>query len=154
MWFKAGVIIIMMIVGACQLLGEIKAAGRLLIPTATGEEPYKCVIVIKQTEILIECDRKIFQLFNHFDAPKRETLKLRMGDLTNIVIEKNNIYVETKDTFTIRYRNVFNRLYKFLGYNLIFPKWEEVWVLIFTLDNPIPNDIVAEVNYLKKSLTN
>ena len=151
---RAKLLIVMTIILASQLLGEIKADGKLLIPTATGEKPYKCVMVITQVEIRLECDKKIFKLFNHFDAPKQARLKVSKADLTNIVIQGNNIYVETKDAFTILYRNVFNQSNKFLGYNLIFPKWKEVWVLIFNLDNPIPADIVTAVNDLKKSLAN
>ena len=48
-------LIVMIILGACHLLGEIKLTGKLLFPTAKGEKQYDAVITITRAEILIDC---------------------------------------------------------------------------------------------------
>jgi len=88
---KKPVLIFMIIILAGQLLGEIKsAAGELLIPTAKGKEkPYRGIITITGTEILIECREKVFQLFNEPDAPKQAKIRMNTAEVERITLLRN-----------------------------------------------------------------
>jgi hypothetical protein len=138
MWVKrkTGVIIMVIIMVAGQLLGEIRAAGKLLIPTAKGEKQYDAVITITRAEIMIECAKKIFQPFNEFDVPKQAKIKVSTAEVEEIQIQKNKIFIASKESFWKRYRNISHHYYKskYAG----FLSWEniQIWVLIFVVDNP------------------
>lgn len=136
---KVMIVIIMVIVMVYQLLGEIKAAVKLLITTANGEKPYNCVMIISKSEISLECDKKIFQLFNEFETPKQSKIKLDTAEVEEIQIQIQNkkIYIITKESFTIQYRNIFNRASKTVGFSSLFPVTVENWALIFVVDNPV-----------------
>ena len=141
---KMSVIVLVMVFMTGQLLGEINAAGKLLIPTAAGEKPYTCVILVTKAAIEIECNKNIFQPFNQFDAPKQAKIIINTAEVEEIQIlnQKRKIYIVAKDSFTIRYRNVFNRISKIVGFELVIsPVTVENWALIFTGDNP--DDIKA-----------
>jgi hypothetical protein len=141
------VLIAMVIILVAQLLGEVKTAtGKLLIPTAAGEKPYNCVMVITPAEIGIECTMKIFQPFNQFGTPRQAKIKMNTAEIEEIQVQnrKNRIYIITTDSFCIRYRNVFNRAYKNIGFQSLFPITKENWALIFTLDNPSDIGAVGE----------
>jgi hypothetical protein len=143
---KPIMILMVIIMVAGQLSGEIRASGKLLIPTAKGEKPYDAVITITQAEILIECQEKIFQPFNEFDAPKQSKIKLNTVKVEEIQIQiqDNKIFIITKDSFTIRYRNVFNRATKIIGIRSLFPVTVENWALIFVVDNPVDIKAIGE----------
>lgn len=141
------ILIVMVIILACQLLGEVKAAaGKLLIPTAGGEKPYNCVMVITLAGIEIECASKIFQPFNQFDTPKQAKIMMNTAEIEEIQIQnrKNKIYIITTDSFCIRHRNIFNRASKVIGFEYLFPVTVENWALILTLDNPADIGAVGE----------
>lgn len=145
-------IVMMIILGVCQLLGEIKVKGKLLIPTATGEKPYKCVMVIKRTEIWIECALKIFQPFNQFDTPKQAKIIVSKAEVEKIYIHKNKIYISTHESFYKRYRNILHHLYehKFVSFSDGFDAIEK-WIIIFVVDNPadigcIEEDLIKLIN--------
>lgn len=138
--------VMVMIFVTGQLSGEIKAAGKLLIPTAKGEYQYDAVITITRAEIGIECALKIFQPFNQFDAPKKAKINVSTGEVeeVQVQIQENKIYIITTDSFCIRYRNIFNRASKVIGFECLFPITIENWALIFTLDNPADIGAVSE----------
>jgi hypothetical protein len=127
-----------------QLLGNIKVAGRLLIPTAGGEKPYNCVMVITRASIEIECALKIFQPFNQFDAPKQTKIRVNTAEVEEIQIYKNNIYISTQKPFWKQYRNILQHLYqsKYVGFFEYIHI--EKWVLLFALDNSADIGAVSE----------
>ncbi|UCH93988.1 MAG: hypothetical protein JSV88_27480 [Candidatus Aminicenantes bacterium] len=135
---------IIMLLG--QILGEIRAVGKLLIPGANGEKQYDTVITFTQAEIMIKCTKKIFQPFNEFDTPKQSKIKLNTAEVEEIQIQiqNNRIFIITKDSFTIRYRNVFNRASKVIGLEYLFPVTVEKWALIFVVDNPADIKAIGE----------
>ena len=139
-------IILVMIFMTGQLSGNIEVAGKLLIPTAKGEKKYDAVITVTQTGIMIKCSKKIFQRFNEFDAPKQSKIKLNTAEVEEIQIQNQNkkIFIITKDFFTIRYRNVFNRATKIIGIRSLFPVTVEKWALIFVVDNPVDIKALGE----------
>jgi hypothetical protein len=104
------VLIVMVIVLGGQLLGNIKVTGRLLIPTAEGQKPYKAVMVITRAVVRIECEKKIFQPFN-LDAPTQQRLKINASDLVRIEIDERErkIYLITEHSFINRHRNIINQ---------------------------------------------
>ena len=89
---------------------EIKATGKLLIPTADGKKPYKCVIVFTQTEISFECDKKIFQSFNLFDTPKQAAIKVSTAEVKRITLQGNRVIIFPEDSLYNRYRNLLNHV--------------------------------------------
>lgn len=86
-------LILMVTIVVCQLLGEvraaaeIKAAGKLLIPSAAGEKSCKGVLRITRSVIRIECDKKIFQPFN-LDEPRQQRLNIKASELIKIEIDE------------------------------------------------------------------
>jgi hypothetical protein len=96
---KPGIVALVIILAVSNLCGqikaaaEIKAAGKLLIPTAAGEKPYKCIIFFTQREIRLECDKRIFQTFNLFDSPKQAKIKVNTAEVERIQIQKNMIFI-------------------------------------------------------------
>jgi hypothetical protein len=105
---------------------------------------YDAVITITRAEILIECDKKIFQPFNEFDVPKKAKIKVSMVEVEEIQIQKNKIFIATKESFWKRYRNISHHYYKskYAG----FLSWEniQIWVLIFVVDNPADIKAIGE----------
>ena len=138
------VLIVMVIVLVGQLLGNIKVTGRLLIPTAGGEKPYNCVMVITQAGIEIECALKIFQPFNQFDATKQAKIMVNTAEVEEIQIYKNKIFISTQKPFWKQYRNILQHLYqsKYVGFFEYIHI--EKWVLLFTLDNSADIGAVSE----------
>jgi hypothetical protein len=114
-------------------LGQVKAAGKLLIPTADIKKPYQAVITITRAEIVIECQEKIFQLFNKFKAPKHRKIRVKTAELSRLYVFENTIYILTKDAFFFRYRNIFMRCWQRIGIHYG-PK--ERWAIIFITDDP------------------
>lgn len=101
------VLVIMIIILTGRLLGEIKAAGKLLIPTSEGKEKsYRGVITITRAEILIECQAKIFQPLNDFEAPKKSCLKINTADVLRMSLLKNGVVIFPKTPLYNRYRNI------------------------------------------------
>lgn len=139
------VLIIMIIILVGQLLGEVKAAaGKLLIPTAAGEKPYNCVMVITQTGIEIECALKIFKPFNQFDAPKQAKIKVNTAEVEEVQIYMNKIYISTHEPFWRKYRNILQHLYHRKYAGCLEYRYIEKWVLLFALDNPADIGAVGE----------
>lgn len=135
---KPIIIFVVIIILFGQLFGEITAPGKLIIPTAKGEKKYNAIITVTQTGIMIKCSKKIFQPFNEFDVPKQAKLLINTAEVEEIQIQPQNkkIFIITKESFTIRYRNIFNRASKVIGLEALFPVTVENWALILVVDNP------------------
>lgn len=103
--------IIMVIIMACQLPGEIKsAAGVLLIPTATGKTSFRGTITITPSVIEIECREKIFQRFNEFNTPKKEAIRINTSEVTRISLQGNGVIILPKKSLCNRYRNLLHQV--------------------------------------------
>jgi hypothetical protein len=126
--------VVMILTG--QLSGEIKAAGKLLIPTAKGERQYCAVITFTRAEINIECKEKIFQPLNEFDVPKQAKIVVNTAEVEEIQIQKTKIIIVTKDSFWKRYRNIFTQVYKSKYHGFLYWSVIKKWALIFVVDNP------------------
>lgn len=139
-------IILVMIFITGQLSGNVKVTGKLLIPTAKGEKKYRAVITFTRAEICIECYKKIFQPLNEFDTPKQAKIVINTAEVEEIQtqIQSNKIYIIPKDSYTIRYRNVFNRASKTIGVVSFIPITVENWALIFVVDNPVDIKTIGE----------
>ena len=124
-------LIVLFMVG--QVFGQVKTTGKIWIPAAGGKKAYQAVITITQTEIVIECQEKIFQLFNEFKAPKHRKIKVKTAELSRLYVFENTIYILTKDDFFFRYRNIFVRCWEIIG---IYHGPEERWAIIFITDDP------------------
>ena len=110
MWVKMGVVI-MVIVMACQLSGEIKSVvGELLVPTATGETRYKGIITITSAVIEIECQEKIFQLFNESNQPNQEAIRINTSEVERISLQGNGVVIFPNPPLCNRYRNLLHRV--------------------------------------------
>jgi hypothetical protein len=118
---------------AGHVFGQVKTAGKILISGAKGARAYQAVITITQAEIVIECQEKIFQLFNEFKAPKHRKIRVKTAELSRIVVLKNYIYILTKDAFFFRYRNIFVRCWEIKG---IYHGPEVIWAIVFVTDDP------------------
>jgi hypothetical protein len=148
---KTIMIIMVIILLTGQILGDIKAAGKLLIPAAAGEKQYDAVITITQAEIMIECVKKIFQPFNEFDAPKQAKIKVSTAEIYKIQItkKKNEILLIAKNSLHLRYKHLFHpvwRVVQFLPY-----KREKKAALVFIMDNHahigcIEEDLIKNIN--------
>jgi hypothetical protein len=149
MWAKRRpVLVIMIIIVVGQLLGETKAAaaikitGRLLIPTAKSRQrPYQAVLKITRAKIRVECDKRIFQPFNEFAAPKQKRLDIDTSELLEIEIDedKKKIYLKVKNSFVIRYRNICNLESRLVGRSFYHPfgLFREFWAIIFAYEKPL-----------------
>jgi hypothetical protein len=105
------ILIVMIIILVGQLLGEIKsAAGELLIPTATGETRYRGTITITPAVIEIECQEKIFQLFNESNTPKQEAIRITTSEVERISLQGNGVVIFPKTPLCNRYRNLLHRV--------------------------------------------
>jgi hypothetical protein len=123
-------VVIMVIIMAYQLFGDVRADGELLIPTAEGKiKPYKGIITITQAEILIECKEKIFQLFNEDNAPKQAKIRIDTEEVERISLQGNKVIIFPKDLLYNRYRNLLNHVWL-----LSMMKQREMLVFIFVID--------------------
>jgi len=150
MWVKMGVVI-MVIVMHCQLSGNIKITGKLLIPTTGGgEKSYKGVLTITRAKIRIECDQKIFQPFNKFDAPRQARLNIKASDLETIEIDEKEkrIYLRVENSFVSRYRNICTLKSEFVtrSFNYPFGLFKEFWALVFAYEKPL------DISFLDKKV--
>lgn len=129
-----------------HILGITRVPGKIIIPTADGTKTYQCVIIIAQSVIMIDCDKKIFQPLNSFETPKKTWIKLNMADIELIQIQykSNSIYFVMKTYFFMQYRNYFNRAY--IIYNFFNSK--ETWAMICDINKSA--DTVAIGKELKK----
>lgn len=129
---KPGIVFLVIILAAANLLGQIKAKGKFLILTAGGVKPYDGVLTVNNIDIRIECDKKIFQRFNEFDAPKDSKIIINKAEIRFIHIQENKVYIATENSFTIKYRNVFRRIYTYMG---LFVQDYVCFSLIFDIDD-------------------
>ena len=130
---KTGIAAIVIILAASNLtgkIGEIKATGSLLIPTASGEKLYKGVITITRTEIEIECDKKIFRPFNEFEVPKQAKIRVNTVEVERICIQENDILILPGEPLYRRYRYLFHEIMEICFWCFPYKK-----ALIFSLDN-------------------
>jgi len=128
---RKSILIIMIIILAGQLLGEIRSvAGELLIPNAKGERnSYKGFITITQSEILIECQEKLFSPFNESGTPKQSKLRIDTTEVERISINGNGIIIFPKDILYNRHRNLLNHVRILSLFN-----HQERLVFIFAID--------------------
>ena len=143
-------IIMVIILFTGQLIGEIKAAGKLLIPTANGKKLYNAVITIKRAEVMIECEKKIFQPLNEFDVPKQAKIKVSTVEIYKIEFnkEKNEIYLIAEDSLCQRFKHLLLPVWRIIQW---FPYHEEKKeAFIFIMNNP--KDIVRNKEDLIKHI--
>lgn len=131
MWVKKKMIlIIMLMINLTGLLGEIKATGKLLIPTAEGKEkPFKGAITITQEIIIIECQEKIFQLFNESDSPKQTKIRIKTEEVERISLQGNGVIIFPATPLYNRYRHLLNHVWL-----LSIMNQQERLVFIFVID--------------------
>jgi len=151
MRFKMGVVI-MVIIMAGKLSGNIKIGGRLLIPTAGGgQKSYKGVLTITRSLIRIESDKQIFQPFNQFESPKQKRLNINTSEVVKIEIDEKEkkIYLRVESSFISRYRNILNLESRHVGFSFetgyIF---REFWAIIFSYEKPL------DIGFLDKKVLN
>ncbi len=147
---KLGMTVLIFIFVSGFLIGQIKAAGKLLIPTAYGEKQYKAVIRITRENIEIECSEKIFRLFNAFNTPRYRKLRVNTTEVSEICVSEGRIYILPNDEFYQRYRNLFYPVWRMVSY--LYFIIEEKMALIFILDNPA--DMGAAAKELLESINN
>jgi hypothetical protein len=151
MRFKMG-LIIMVFIMAGKLSGNIKVAGRLLIPAAGGvEKSYQGVLTITRAVIRIECYKKIFQPFNEFDAPKQTRLNINTSEVVRIEIDEREkkIYLRVENSFVQRYRNIINLESRFVGFSVDTGHlYKEFWAIIFAYEKPL------DIGYLDEQVLN
>lgn len=136
-------LVIILLAGNLNLLGQIKAAGKLLIPTAGEDKSYKGFITITQAEIKIECDKKIFQRFNEFNSSKTREIKVNTSEVREIILRENKILILTKTNFHKRYRHLFHLCTRWRG---VFIEMEKDDAMIFIFDNP------GDIDFLRKRI--
>lgn len=118
---KKVVIIMLSISLQWFLLGqkEVKVSGNLIIPGAIEGHPYKfkTTVIITLDQITIECDKKIFQLFNRFFSPRSQTLSFATSELKEMKVDKKDylIIIPQKDLHQ-KYRNLFHPIREVLSY--------------------------------------
>ncbi|NIM17294.1 MAG: hypothetical protein GTO45_35270 [Candidatus Aminicenantes bacterium] len=117
-----------------HLLGQIKAAGKLIIPSADGDKHFKAVIRITPTELEIECSEKIFRRFNAFHTPKYRKMRVNTMEISEICVSEGTIFILPEDDFYLRYRNLFNPVWRIVRFIPL--DEEEKMALIFIMDNP------------------
>jgi len=152
---KAMIVVIMVIVMVYHLLGEIKARGKLSIASASGEKYYDVVITIKQAEIMIECEKKIFQPFNEFDAPKQAKIKVSTAEVYEIVFnkKKNEIYIIAEDSLYQRFKHLLLPVYRIIRWFPYHEEKDEAFIII--INNPkdigcIEEDLIKHINERKQ----
>jgi hypothetical protein len=145
---------IMSILMVFQLFGDIKVTGELLIPTAGGgEKSYKGVLTITRALISIECDKKIFQPFNEFEAPKQKRLNINASEVVWIEIngKEKKIYLRVEDPFVSNYRNIFHLEVRSVGFSFDTGHvFKEFWAIIFSYEKldmkPPDEQVVNSIN--------
>jgi hypothetical protein len=144
-------IIALLLLGKSEADAAIKPSGRLLIPSADGgQKAYKAVLMIKRSLIRIECDKKIFQPFNEFDAPKQNRLDINTSELMSIKIDakEKKIYIIVEISSVSRYRNILNLETRYLGYSCLSGHaYKEFWAIIFVYDK-------LDMDYLDQEVLN
>ena len=141
---KPVIVPLVIILLASHLLGQVKAAGKLLIPTAGGIKSYKCHITIKRREIKIECNKKIFQQFNEFNSTKTGIIKVNTEEIERICVQEDTIFILPKANFHQQYRHLFIPCERLIS--VIYLVVEKKNAMIFIMDNP------AVINFLGKRL--
>ena len=141
---RPGIAILVIILGTGYLLGQLKAAGQLLIPTAGGIKPHKCFITIKRREIKIDSNEKIFQKFNEFNSPKTGIIKVNTAEVERICVQEDTILILPKANFHQRYRHLFIPCERVRS--VIFLVVEKKNAMIFIVDNP------TDITYLGKEV--
>jgi hypothetical protein len=151
---KLVIIILILILTVGLLLGlkQVKATGKILIPTAIGNRSYKATFTITKDKIEIECRKKIFRCFNDFESPMYRKLEFNTEDIEEITIDKNNILIFPCQSLYQRYRNIFHPIMKFLGFFSSSPYYTEMQGIIFTLDNV--DHVKAEFDKFFKVINN
>ena len=145
---KGAMTILVILLVSGHLSGQIKAAGKLIIPTANGDKPYKAVICITRSELEIECSEKIFRHFNAFNTPKYKKMRVNTMEISEICVSEETIYILPEDDFYRRYRNFFHPVYRIA---IFWPLVEEEkMALMFIMDNPA--DIDSSARELLKSI--
>ena len=139
---RAIITLVTILLLAGHLLGNIKATGKLLIPTAGGIKEYKALIFLNRLEMLIECGEEIFKLFNDFKAPKSRKMKADTAEIVEILIQENEIIIIPNDSFCQKYRYLLHRV-RFI---LSLFHTREGWALIFKMDN------TADIGFLGNEL--
>ncbi len=132
-----------------NLSGDIKVTGEFVLPTAEGEKSYKSVIFITSVEITIQCNQKIFHPFNLFNVPKQSVFKLPIVEVKAIEVstKKSTIFIETKESFCMRYWNLFHPVLT-STYWILNSNYENCWILIISIKKP--SDTLAVGKELKK----
>jgi len=142
---------------------EIKIKGKFLIPKFfEGAREYIGVITFARNGIEIECQEKIFQPFNEFDAPKHRKLEIKLGEFNGIeikgetkkiIINIPNWYIlkDRKKSLYLRYRNMFFHFYRpiTVGFD---PGYHVDYGLEFMFDNP--DDIGVSEKKFFRALVN
>jgi len=133
-----------------QALGEIKISVNLSIPTAKGDIFQECMMVITREGIQLNCKKKIFRLFNIFDAPGRGVVMIRMEEIKEIEVQigDRQMFIITQDSFTLRYNHLFHRVYRNTPFT--YPYREPEQALIFTMNETVGLDVLCEE--LKRNL--
>jgi hypothetical protein len=137
-------VVMVIILFTGQLIGGIRAAGKLLIPTANGEKLYNAVITIKRAEVMIECEKKIFQPFNEFDAPRQAKIKVNTAEIYKIEFnkKKNEIYLIAEDSLCQRFKHLLLPVWKVIQWMPYHEEKKEAF--IFTMNNPTDIDCIEE----------
>lgn len=138
---KPGIMALVIILVVSNLLG-IKAAGKLLIPTAGGEKSYRGVITITRAEIKIECDKKIFQLLNEFNSPKTGEINVNTAEVEKVCLQEKTIFILPETNFHQRYRHLFHPCERLI--NVMYFIVEKKNAMIFIIDNPDDIDFLGK----------
>lgn len=141
---KHFVIFIFIFIFTGSLLALI-SQGSLIIPSAEGEVHIKADITITKTEIEVKCNKKIFQPFNVFDAPKNRKMRIDTAEIGRITFTKDGkIYIYPKTYWTDFYQKHRNLFLK-TSFRIFSPEED-----IFTLSLS-PKDLEAAIKILRNN---
>jgi hypothetical protein len=127
------IMIVLIMLAAGQLAGQIKLQGRLRIPGAERNKTYEGVMTIRPTKILIQCRENIFQLLNEFNSPKSNKIAIDTGELYRIFSVRGEIILVPRDPYYFRFRNLLN----WIWYRYWAPFDPTEWMgIVFIMDNP------------------
>ncbi len=137
-----------------NLPGQVRAAGKLVIPSADGNKPFKAVIRITPAELEIECSEKIFRRFNAFNTPTYGKMRVNTREISEICLCEGRIFIMPGDDFYQRYRNFFCPVYRTVMFWPLVE--EEKMALIFIMDNPADigssaRDLLDSINKRRRS---
>jgi hypothetical protein len=140
------VIFILSLTMALNILGVTKVRGKFMIPTAEGDKSYRCLFIITQLTVMIECEEKIFQPLNQFEIPKTAKMKFALAEVNKIEIQDkaNTIYFIMENSFYKRFRNYFHQAYLF--HSVFETEIKVTPVLFFIIENN------EEMNVMGKEL--